>query len=77
MPEMSRADWCIGVGIDLGAEPHEIGRPAERDEHFSGDNRMATEQFDVRAILSGLALGANPCEAERHQHRSRERDDDG
>ena len=76
MPETSRADWRVAVRIDLGAEPHQIGRPAECDEHFSGDNRMATEQFDG-TILSGLALSANPGEPQRHQHRSRERDDDG
>jgi hypothetical protein len=38
---------------------------------------MATEQFNGRTILSGWALSANPCEPKRHQHRSRERDDDG
>ena len=75
MPETSRADWRVGVRIDLGAEPREIWRSAERDEHFSGDNRMAMEQFHGRAILSGPTLSANPREAQRH-HRSRERNDD-
>ena len=42
-PETSRADRRIGVRIDLSAEAREIGRPAERDEHFSGDDRAAAE----------------------------------
>jgi len=75
MPETSCTDIRVGERIDLGAEPHEIWRPAERDEHFSSDNRVATEQFHGRAILSGPTLSANPREAQRH-HRSRERNDD-
>jgi hypothetical protein len=49
VPETSRDDHGIAVGIDLGAKTGEIGRPAERDKHFACFRRAAAEK------LSGLA----------------------
>ena len=71
------ANRRIGVRVDLAAEAREIGRPAERDEHFSGDDRAATEQFSRRSTLSGRTLSSNHREAERHQDRGCDRRDNG
>jgi hypothetical protein len=75
-PDESRADWCVVVDLELGSEANQIGRPAERDQHFAGGDRAAAKQFRRRAIRSGRTLSANRGDAERDQHRGRERGDD-
>ena len=74
MPESARADRRIRLRIELCAEAREIGRPAERDEHFAGGDRASTEQFR-RTIRSGLTLSSNHREAQCQQDRGRERGD--
>src|SRR5216684_989217 len=75
MPEMSRADWRVGVRVDLGAKACEIGSAAERDEHFAGSDRVAAEQFRRRAIKSGRTLRSNHGDSERDRDRGGERGD--